>query len=214
MKLLSIKPIYIKIFLSIIYLVGVVGLVLKPELFISLTPYNLALTCLLLLSFFPYKESDFIRYCIFLFAAGFAVEMIGVQTGKIFGSYYYGYALGFKLKHVPLMIGINWVMLILATQSIANKFSTKLYVTATIGATLMVLLDLLIEPISSTYQFWHWQNNIIPIQNFVAWFIISFFFHGLGSVLKFNKENKLAFFIYGLQIVFFAILNLVNFFTS
>lgn len=208
-----IKPLHVKIFLTIIYTVGILGMWLKPNDFISLTPLNLALTCFLLLAYYPYKEKDFIRYCIFLFTAGFAIEMIGVQTGKIFGMYYYGYALGFKLKHVPVIIGINWLMLILATQSIAQKFSNKLYIIAAIGASLMVVLDLLIEPIASKYEFWHWHNDVIPLQNFVAWFIISFFFHGLGTVMKFNKENKMAVFVFAIQLIFFAFLNLVNFLT-
>jgi putative membrane protein len=104
-------------------------------------------------------------------------------------------------------------MLILATQTIAQKLSNRLYVIAITGAVLMVILDLLIEPIASKYQFWHWHNEIIPFQNFVAWFVISFFFHGLGTVMKFNKENKMAVFIYCIQLVFFALLNLINFFT-
>jgi putative membrane protein len=137
--------------------------------------------------------------------------MLGVQTGKIFGSYYYGYALGYKLKHVPVIIGLNWVMLTLATQSIALKFSNKLYISAALGAILMVALDILIEPVASKYQFWHWQNNEIPLQNFVAWFVISFFFQGVGSVMKFEKENKMASFILVLQFIFFALLNIINF---
>lgn len=214
MNLSAIKPLYVKVFLSIIYLVGIVGMCLIPERFIPLTPINLALTCLLLLAFYPYKEKDFIRYIIFLFAAGFAVEMLGVQSGKIFGAYYYGYALGFKLKHVPLIIGLNWVMLTLATQSIAQKLSSKLYISALIGAGLMVGLDVLIEQVASKYQFWHWHNDIIPFQNYVAWFIISFFFQGVGAVMKFEKENPMALFIYSLQVIFFALLNVMNFFST
>lgn len=209
---MPLKPLYIKILLSIIYFVGIIGIALYPEKFISLTPYNLAITCVLLLIYYPYKEKDFIRYVIFLFAAGFAVEMIGVQTGKIFGSYYYGYALGFKLKHVPIIIGLNWVMLTLSTQSIAQKFSNNLFVTSALGAALMVLLDVFIEQVAPKYHFWHWQNDVIPLQNYLAWFIISFLFHGLGSVMKFNKENKMAVFIYGIQLFFFFILNLLNIF--
>lgn len=207
-----IKPLYLKILLSIIYIVGLIGMAFYPEKFIPLTPYNLGITCLCLVVFYPYQEKDFIRYAIFLFSAGFAVEMIGVQTGKIFGSYYYGYALGYKLKHVPLMIGLNWVMLTLSTQSIAQKLSNNLFVTSGIGAALMVFLDILIEQVAPKYHFWHWQNDMVPFQNYVAWFIISFFFHGLGSVMKFNKVNTMAVFIYSIQLFFFFILNLINIF--
>jgi len=172
--------------------------------------YNLILTAALFIIYYPIKQKDFIRFAIFLFIAGFAVEMIGVQTGKIFGSYHYGYALGFKLKDVPLIIGLNWVILILATQTIASRFTKNIFNIAVIGATLMVLLDVLIEQIASTYQFWHWQNDIIPLQNYIAWFVISFFFHGLGASLKFEKSNPLAIFIFALQFIFFAALNLLN----
>ena len=56
----KIKPLYIKVFLSIVYTVGVFGMLLKPELFVPLTPINLLITCLLLLAFYPFKEKDFI----------------------------------------------------------------------------------------------------------------------------------------------------------
>jgi putative membrane protein len=207
-----IKPLYAKIFLSIIYLVGIIGMVKSPDTFINLTPVNLAITSFFLLIYYPCSNINFIRYIIFLFAAGFAIEMMGVQTGKIFGTYYYGYALGYKIKHVPIIIGLNWVMLILATHTIAHKWSNKLYISATIGAGLMVLLDFLIEQVAPKFHFWHWQNDVIPIQNYVAWFVISFFFHGMGTLLKFDKENPMAIFIFAIQIVFFLMLNLINIF--
>jgi putative membrane protein len=170
------------------------------------------LTGTVLLVYYPLSNPQFIRYAIFLFAAGFAVEMLGVQTGKIFGNYYYGYALGYKLKDVPLIIGVNWVMLILATHSIAYRINQHIFIGSAIGASLMVLLDFFIEQVASQYQFWHWHRDTIPVQNFVAWFIISYLFHGLGYVLQFKKENSMAVFIFVLQLSFFIILNLVNFF--
>jgi putative membrane protein len=83
-RLSYIKPIHLKVFLLIIYLVGVVGITCYPDRFISLTPFNLLLTCAILMVYFPVNNPQFIRYSIFLFTAGFAVEMLGVQTGKIF----------------------------------------------------------------------------------------------------------------------------------
>jgi putative membrane protein len=211
-RLSHIKPIYLKVFLLIIYAVGVVGITCYPDRFISLTPFNLLLTCALLMVYHPVNNPQFIRYAIFLFTAGFAVEMLGVQTGKIFGNYYYGYALGYKLKDVPLIIGVNWVMLILATHSIAHKLSQHMFIGSAIGAALMVFLDYFIEQVASQYAFWHWHQDVIPLQNYIAWFIISFLFHGLGYVLNFKKENSMAVFIFVLQLSFFIILNLVNFF--
>lgn len=208
--MIRIKPLYIKLFLSIIYAVGIVGLYVQPETFIPLTPLNLLLTAFLFLAYYPFKESNFIRYAIFIFVAGFAVELLGIQTGKLFGIYNYGSALGFKLKDVPLIIGLNWLVLVMATQSIAASISDNLFKSSLIGSSLMIVIDIFLEQVAPLYDFWSWHNSAVPLQNFVAWFIISFLFHGVGNSLQFEKKNPLALFIFILQLSFFVVLYILN----
>ena len=43
-------------------------------------------------------------------------EAIGVNTGLLFGTYEYGANLGFKIFGVPLIIGVNWTVLIIQLQ--------------------------------------------------------------------------------------------------
>ena len=51
---------------------------------------------------------------------GFFIEVIGVKTGFIFGSYYYGAAMGIKILAVPLLIGLNWSILVYSTSLVVQ----------------------------------------------------------------------------------------------
>ena len=46
------------------------------------------------------------------FAVGVSVEIMGINTGILFGDYTYGDVLGFKLRDVPVLIGVNWFIII------------------------------------------------------------------------------------------------------
>jgi putative membrane protein len=193
--------------------VGIVGTIAFPANFLPLSGVTLTITTVFLLLFGDKTNGNFWRFVIFVFAAGFALEMVGVQSGKLFGVYYYGDNLGFKLKNVPLVIGLNWVFLTLCSLSIASKISENFYLRTIVGAILMVMLDALIEPLAGDLDFWHWMNDIIPLRNFGVWFIVSFFFNALAWQLRFKKYNEIASFIFILQIVYFLSLHCANFFS-
>ncbi|MBL0049323.1 MAG: carotenoid biosynthesis protein [Bacteroidetes bacterium] len=201
-------PYYSKLFLTIIYLVGVVGMVVAPTLFATLTPINLIMAAAFLFYFHEDKNKDFYRFFLFVFSAGFAIELLGVETGKLFGSYHYGEALGFKIKGTPPIIGLNWVVLSYCSGMIAQRWAKPIFTKALIGASLMVLFDFFIELYAAKADFWYWQNDSIPLQNFFAWFVFSFFFNLLFCNFKFDKHNPLAYFLYLIQLLFFIVLNL------
>jgi uncharacterized membrane protein len=55
------------------------------------------------------------------------VEIIGINTGFPFGHYYYSNILKIQFLSVPVIIGINWVVLTYSTAIIAqNILKTKL----------------------------------------------------------------------------------------
>lgn len=194
---------YFKAFLLIIYLVGIIGTLVSPASIAPYTPLNLLLTALILIIFGDTRNSSFWLFVVFVFIAGILIEIAGVSTGMIFGTYYYGDVLGPKVYEVPLSIGLNWVFLTLATLSMAEGKKAQFILAALFGAGMMVGLDMLIEPLASSLDYWYWLNETIPIQNYVAWFIIAFLFHLMARKLKFEKENPMAVFIFVLQIVFF-----------
>ena len=49
---------------------------------------------------------------------GYVTEMIGVQTGLLFGDYSYNSVLGIKFFDLPLMIGPMWALVMLSIWSV------------------------------------------------------------------------------------------------
>lgn len=71
------------------------------------------------------------------------VELIGVNTGLLFGTYQYGENLGIKVFGVPFLIGINWGVITFLTANIANRFIKNKWLVILCGSILMVALDFL-----------------------------------------------------------------------
>lgn len=198
--------------LSILYVVGVIGILLPihPD-FIRLTPANLLLSTGLMLWYHaPRWERRTWIFLAITYLAGFIAELIGVQTGWIFGNYTYGKVLGPKILGTPLMIGINWVLLTYAAGVMAKTLfpAWSSAGKAFIAATAMVGLDILIEPMAVKYGMWSWQGGEIPIKNYFGWMGVALplqylFVRWLGDTL-----NKVAMPLFIFQILFFFALHL------
>jgi putative membrane protein len=131
---------------------------------------------------------------------------VGVKTGLIFGEYNYGLTLGIKLFEVPLIIGFNWVFVILGSISISRLMTSNLFLSAIISAFISLMFDLILEPIAVKLDYWTWAEGIIPLQNYLAWFVIALI-SALGfSFLKVKVISKISLHYLLVQFVFFIIL--------
>lgn len=159
----------------ILHAVGIVGTLIPAtsSLTISLTPVNLLISSTLLI-YHSYPHRKGLLFFGIAFVIGMLIEIIGVSYGWPFGSYLYGYVLGPKFMGVPWIIGINWFMLSFSIGTICQSFSSAKILPAACGATLMVGLDLLIEPVAISLNYWQWAENSIPISNYISWWFISF----------------------------------------
>lgn len=195
--------------LIIYYTVGLIGLLLPQthNLFKTLIPFNLLLNLFLLLIYHGRIDFGFIWKSLIIFVAGIFVEVIGVNTGLIFGLYEYGPTLGIKIFHTPLLIGINWLMLVYGSLVITSKFLDKRYFRAIIAAALMVVFDFALEPSAIKLMMWDW-GGAVPLQNYVAWFFVSYiliwFADWSGMV---NKQNNIAAPLFFIQMLFFIFLD-------
>jgi putative membrane protein len=199
------------LFLLIIYTVGIVRLqhAETRAAFQKLVPYNILLSMMLLLFFHQPWNRNAIVVMLVIFLGGFQAELLGVNTGKIFGAYSYGESLGWQVVHTPVIIGLNWLLLIYTVQVTVAKFNIKPLWNSLTGAVLMTALDYLIEPVAMKFDFWQWQDGIIPIQNYVAWACISFLMLWYANRISPVKENKLATPLLLMQFLFFLILNII-----
>lgn len=196
----------------IFYVVGTIGILLPLHKdFILLTPFNLLLSLGLVLAYHQEERSKMAWLLLGCYLWGWLVEMLGVNTGLIFGEYTYGKVLGPKILGTPLMIGVNWALLIYCAGCWTNRFFLHLHWIwkAAFTSILMVMLDLLIEPVAMQYGFWDWENSVIPIQNYIAWFFVALPLAAFFARLFPRLTNIVARVLFIIQIVFFFILGAV-----
>lgn len=196
------------VLLFIFYGVGIWGMLGDDRMeFAELTPLNLLITSALLILNLSGIEARYWLFPAIAFLTGYGVEVLGVHTGFPFGNYAYGEALGPNLFEVPLMIGVNWALLVYCASTITGKMRTGIPGKAFFSALLMTGLDALMEPMAMKLGFWDWQGHEVPAKNYVAWFIISYFLSWVFFRMHNDHKNKLGPWVFGVQLVFFLILN-------
>lgn len=197
--------------LVIFYAVGITGILLPlHQDFILLTPFNLLLSLGLVLWHHPHWSPQTVIFLACSYIVGFGAELFGIQTGLLFGDYAYGQVLGPKLGGTPLMIGVNWMLLAYASGVAVNHLAPRLhwFIKALIGSSLMVGLDLLIEPVAIEYGFWSWEGHTPPLQNYLGWFFVALPLLSLFALLQGHIRNKVAIALLLLQLLFFFILGI------
>ena len=193
----------------LMYAVGCMGLMLVPDLFIPLSIWSLIITFFVLFQ----EEMNLKNGLVFfsIAAMGWFIEYIGVHYHVPFGIYEYGDGLGIKVLDIPLVIGLNWVIVTVSSWitvewafSKWNKLSKIL-----MSASLMTILDILIEPVAPHLDYWMFQLNWPPIQNFIAWFWLGLLFSALMSMLQWKRVSSTGVVVWMCQFFFFLALQLV-----
>lgn len=216
----------IAIFIAILFhLSGAIGILFTPykDWFIANTPLNLLLMTALLFWVQERKNIGFFLFFIMCFLVGMGTEMIGVNTGRLFGNYHYGTILGKKLNGVPFLIGINWFMVVFCAGVLMSKVtnwveekydslgvrlkpSLKTFSLIFDGAILATLFDYHLEPVAIKLSFWQWKLGTPPLFNYICWFAISANLLWLFKILHFHKDNQFAVHLLIIQALFFITL--------
>lgn len=193
----------------VLHVVGTVGMLLPQwvPLMKALTPANLLIVTGLVMASQERKTSAFYLYALLCFTIAFFSEVVGVKTGWPFGSYEYGATLGIKWLEVPLIIGANWLVLVLCSASMVRFIENK-WLASLAGALVMLGLDYLLEPVAVRADYWTWHAQAIPVQNYVSWLALAFILHRGLHFFPFSKRNDVAWYVVGAQAGFFLILNL------
>jgi len=213
--LISLKqsPQTVNLFIVVFYCVGIAGFIIPAtnSLFIKLIPIALLLSFVLLWVFHDTQitqKSLLILSTIFI--GGFLIEAVGVNTGLVFGNYTYDTGLGIKIFETPLIIGLNWLFLVYTSTIIVDNIKTTGLIKIVLASGVMVIYDAVLEPMASKLNMWYWENDVIPLQNYIAWFILAFLFHLLIKVGHIKLKNRIAAFLFVCQLLFFVVLYIVS----
>jgi len=161
---------------AILYAVGVVGHLwaVTLPLMLAITPLFLPLTGALALSnAFPRGERRLMGWIVLTFLVTYGLEVLGVHTGLVFGSYLYGSGLGPTVLGVPPLIGFNWVLVCLGALRLVQDLPLPRWGRPVLAAFLALGFDWVMEPVAIELGYWAWAGGDIPLQNYFAWFAIA-----------------------------------------
>lgn len=175
--------------------------------FVGLSFFHLLLSFGILLLGRKKHTLQFWLFIAIAFSTGMLVECIGVNTGLLFGNYSYGNVLGPKVLGVPLIIGVNWAMLSIVSAAVLARLRLSVWLEISIAALLMVFLDFLLEPVAVKLGFWNWRGGVIPVYNYICWFVTSVFLHFIYRKWKLNEANNVAIALFIYLAIFFIFLN-------
>jgi len=215
------SPLYLAL---LFHITGVLGILFTPfkDWFVISTPLVL-LTMFILLANTQIKLSKaYILFFLIAFAIGMTTEIIGVNTGLLFGDYQYGQVLGPKLFGVPLLIGLNWFEIVFCSGSLLAQCidllqrklninlaaATSTFIVVLGGAVVATCFDFILEPVAVKLHFWSWGNSYIPLFNYACWFIISAILLGVKVYIEKMRVNTFATSLLLIQAAFFMLLNL------
>ncbi len=212
-RLKNISTEQIKKFIWIFYSVGIIGLGLPwtRVFFTYLIPLNFLVAFVVIIIADRSDQKVLLPFAVVLFMLGFLVEVIGVNTGLIFGDFFFGKTLGPKIFGTPILIGWNWLMLVYCTTIIVSQVTSHRYFVSFLATVLMVVFDMVLENPAGIMGMWNWDWAHVPMQNYLAWFIISWIFNGALQLRRIKLVNPVAGTLFAAQFVLFLFLNLVFF---
>jgi putative membrane protein len=191
---------------ALFYLVGLTGHLYKPTLplMLTLTPwvilifgawaFSVALTA---------SEKKLILWAGITYFVTFVLEAAGVATGSVFGHYHYGSTLGLMAFQVPLVIGFNWTIIILSLSEMSGRLKINVFFSAFLTALGAVLFDVVLEPVAMALDYWQWRGDAVPLQNYLAWFVIAFAFSFLYRKMEIRTNTVVPAGYIGIQWLFF-----------
>ncbi|MDG2226914.1 MAG: carotenoid biosynthesis protein [Flavobacteriales bacterium] len=188
------NKIFISIFIIWLFnLSGIVGILSSYSAwFLGYTSLNLLIYVVLIIwNLENISKKVLIAFSIPFFI-GFFTEYLGVNYGLLFGTYSYGNNLGIKIWGVPLMICVNWGLLTIITADLSRVIHKNIFVRSLLGGVLMMILDLIIEVSAPRFDFWQFENNTVPLKNYIAWFIIGSVAHYLYNQISLKTHVKLS----------------------
>ncbi|MBN2030596.1 carotenoid biosynthesis protein [bacterium] len=145
------------------------------------------------------KESKnrFLFWCLCILLGGWGAEYVGVNTHFPFGNYQYGTVLEPRILEIPIAIGFAWLSICLSSlmitcktvnrEKIKNSFS--FFIIPVFTAILMLLFDTVMENAATKLEYWMWNTNSIPIQNYLSWFSLGLLFSTLWLRLKISLKH-------------------------
>ncbi len=175
-----------------------------------MSPFQLLFSAILL---FWYQEKFKKSFWTFLGASYFTIYilfLVNYYSAFPFGPIEYNRELGPSLLHIPLTIAILWLIIIYSAGIITARLPLAKLYKALVGAFLVLLMNMALEPAAQTMMWWQYASGDGLILNYTATFVISFFLLIFFHLSRFRKKNNLAPLFFIVLLLFFTMVNIVG----
>lgn len=173
-----------KIQLNELKAVLIVNIISAPVIFLTkdseLFPLMLQIVLIALgfVGFYFLFKSTRLRIAVALFLIigiyGLIIETVSIRTGFPYSKFNYSDMMGYKVADiVPYTVFLIWPTLVISAHSLSEFISKKGISKIVITTLLLLLLDLVFDPVATKLGFWIWEEPGlyygVPFQNFIGW---------------------------------------------
>jgi putative membrane protein len=151
-----------------------------------------------------YRWRDVLVFAVICLVVSNAFENLSISSGFPFGHYHYSDALGLKLFHVPLLIGLAYLGMGYLSWTVSRLIldghqgrANRLVPVPVVASFIMVSWDLTLDPVASTIgHSWIWHDGGayfgVPVSNFLGWYLTVFVFFQLFALYLVRRPPRPA----------------------
>jgi putative membrane protein len=126
--------------------------------------------------------------------AGFALELVGVATGRPFGHYHYTPLLGPQVGRVPVLAAAAWALLARPSWVVAGLVDRRPAVRIPLAAGALTAWDVFLDPRMVREGYWAWPRGGryegVPASNFAGWFATGLLVFALAAAVDGDDEPE------------------------
>ncbi len=151
-------------------------------------------------------------YLIPVFVLTFLLEVVGSNYGIVFGQYDYTSLWQLQLFGTPLAIGLLWIMVSICGWSLVQGLGIKTrFIKVILAALAVTLYDVVLEQVAIKQGYWNWQDGVIPLTNYLSWFLIAILTIGYLSYFSLSKNFKtVGRWVFFTTLIYFVVLIVVK----
>ncbi|OGI15950.1 hypothetical protein A3K63_01170 [Candidatus Micrarchaeota archaeon RBG_16_49_10] len=142
------------------------------------------------------KKYVFLLFIVFLYSILFENLNMMLSANKPAG-YYYSQGFHLFIGDLPIFVAFSWASLIYSAYFLTNSLGVKESSKPFVDALLVLLVDLAIDVFAIRFGFWYWRGYSfhegwfgVPANNYMGWFLVTFFFSLMYRKLTSAKMNE------------------------
>ena len=132
------------------------------------------------------------QIAVLIFVAGTGIFLIAKRFEGIMGGMSFGPSLLPLNDQFGLAGGLLWVIPVLTSLRLAERFSENIYVRSLLGALLVMAPSLFVMLSADSQLLFFWKEYTVSLKAILLWFAGGFFFHFAANQMGVERVNPMA----------------------